>query len=291
MARLKDRLALAATGTDPRQEALLKEGNERFANVPVENIEPDPDQPRKHIGDVEELKASIKEHGIIQPIVVSPHGEEMFRIIAGERRFSAARALGLKTVPAIIRTVEEHRRLEVQLIENIHRQELSPVEEAGAYRRLMEEFQLSQRQLAARLGKSPAAINETVRILSLPDQILESVRTSERLTRSVLLEIAKQEDEAMRDALWRAALDGTLTVKAARQRKEPATDSATHKPRTTIPFKTRTATVTVVFPSEDVSAQDVVDALSQALKEARLTLKMGASAAPEDVPQSTLDGS
>ena len=285
MARLKDRLAQAATSTDPHQEALLKEGNERFANVPIENIEPDPDQPRKHIGDVEDLKASIREHGIIQPIVISPYGEEMFRIIAGERRFSAAKALGLKTVPTIIRTVEEHRRLEIQLIENIHRQELSPVEEAGAYRRLMEEFQLSQRQLAVRLGKSPAAINETIRILSLPEQILESVRTSERLTRSVLLEIAKQEDEALRDSLWRAALDGTLTVKAARQRKEPTGDTVAQKPRTAIPFKTRTATVTVVFPVDDVSPQDVVDALSQALKEARLALKASAATTADEDSQ------
>lgn len=282
MARLKDRLNAAVEG-EASSDALLKEGGERFANVPVSAILPDPDQPRKSLGSLEDLKASIKEHGIIQPIVISPFGEEQFLIIAGERRFSAAKEMGLKTVPAIIRTVDEHRRLEVQIIENIHRQELSPVEEAAAYRKLMEEFSLSQRQLAARLGKSPAAINETIRILSLPEEILESVRTSERLTRSVLLEIAKLEDETMRHALWRAALEGTLTVKAARQRKETIADLPPHKPRTAIPFKTPTATVTVVFPAEDVSPQDVVDALSQALKEARQNLKRTpAGSAPSD---------
>ena len=282
MARLKDRLNAAVEG-EASSEALLKEGGERFANVPVSAILPDPDQPRKSLGSLEDLKASIKEHGIIQPIVISPFGEEQFLIIAGERRFSAAKEMGLKTVPAIIRTVDEHRRLEVQIIENIHRQELSPVEEAAAYRKLMEEFSLSQRQLAARLGKSPAAINETIRILSLPEEILESVRTSERLTRSVLLEISKLEDETMRHALWRAALEGTLTVKAARQRKETIADLPPHKPRTAIPFKTPTATVTVVFPAEDVSPQDVVDALSQALKEARQNLKRTpAGSAPSD---------
>ena len=282
MARLKDRLNAAVEG-EASSEALLKEGGERFANVPVSAILPDPDQPRKSLGSLEDLKASIKEHGIIQPIVISPFSEEQFLIIAGERRFSAAKEMGLKTVPAIIRTVDEHRRLEVQIIENIHRQELSPVEEAAAYRKLMEEFSLSQRQLAARLGKSPAAINETIRILSLPEEILESVRTSERLTRSVLLEISKLEDETMRHALWRAALEGTLTVKAARQRKETIADLPPHKPRTAIPFKTPTATVTVVFPAEDVSPQDVVDALSQALKEARQNLKRTpAGSAPSD---------
>lgn len=282
MARLKDRLNAAVEG-EASSGALLKEGGERFANVPVSAILPDPDQPRKSLGSLEDLKASIKEHGIIQPIVISPFSEEQFLIIAGERRFSAAKEMGFKTVPAIIRTVDEHRRLEVQIIENIHRQELSPVEEAAAYRKLMEEFSLSQRQLAARLGKSPAAINETIRILSLPEEILESVRTSERLTRSVLLEIAKLEDETMRHALWRAALEGTLTVKAARQRKETIADLPPHKPRTAIPFKTPTATVTVVFPAEDVSPQDVVDALSQALKEARQNLKRTpAGSAPSD---------
>ena len=291
MASLKQRLATAAGDGDEQTEALLKEGGERFANVPLEFIEPDPDQPRKNIGNIEELKASILEHGIIQPIVVSPYGKELFRIIAGERRFSAAKSLGLKTVPTIIRTVEEHRRLEVQLIENIHRQELSPLEEATAYQRLMEEFQLSQRQLSKRLGKSLTGINETLRILSLPEDILESVRTSEHLSRSVLLAIAKQEPGEAQRALWDQALGGVLTVKVARQHKSSSQDDAPPKPRTTIPFKTRSATVTVIFPQDHVTPSQVVEALTQALKEARSTLKISSldstsasDSAPDDSP-------
>lgn len=280
MARLKDRLNAAVEG-EASSDALLKEGGERFANVPVSAILPDPDQPRKSLGSLEDLKASIKEHGIIQPIVISPFGEEQFLIIAGERRFSAAKEMGLKTVPAIIRTVDEHRRLEVQIIENIHRQELSPVEEAAAYRKLIEEFSLSQRQLAARLGKSPAAINETIRILSLPEEILESVRTSERLTRSVLLEIAKQDSEEARDALWQAALNGSLTVKTARQKKERPVSEET-KPRISVPFRTKQATVTLVFAQDSVTPQEVVDALSQALREAKIALRDAATEAPSD---------
>lgn len=291
MASLKQRLATAAGDGEEQTEALLKEGGARFANVPLEFIEPDPDQPRKNIGDIEELKASILEHGIIQPIVVSPYGKELFRIIAGERRFSAAQSLGLKTVPTIIRTVEEHRRLEVQLIENIHRQELSPLEEATAYQRLMEEFQLSQRQLSKRLGKSLTGINETLRILSLPEDILESVRTSEHLSRSVLLAIAKQEPGEAQRALWEQALGGALTVKVARQHKSTSPDGVPPKPRTTIPFKTRSATVTVIFTQDDVTPAQVVDALTQALKEARSTLKLSSldsssasDSAPDDSP-------
>ncbi len=149
------------------------------------------------------------------------------------------------------------------------------MEEATAYRRLMEEFQLSQRQLAARLGKSPAGINETLRILSLPDEILESVRTSERLTRSVLLEIAKQETPEAQMALWHQAVSGTLTVKAARERKTASTDDA-QTPKTRVPFKTKKATVTLVFDQEHVTNEDIVEALSQALREAKLALKASA---------------
>ena len=281
MARLKQRLAEAATGNEAQTDALLKEGNERFARVPIDVIEPDPDQPRKNIGDIEELKASIAEHGIIQPIVVSPFGTETFRIIAGERRFSAAKALGLATVPAIIRTIDEHRRLEVQIIENIHRQELSPLEEAFAYRRLMDEFQLSQRKLAERIGKSPAGVNQMLRILSLPGDLLESVQTSEHLSRSVLLEIAKQDSEEGARALWQAAIGGEkVTVKTARAKKVNA-DTDISKPRTKIPLKTKNATLTLVFEQDSVSPQDVVDALSQALREAKLALKASAHSAPE----------
>ncbi len=274
MARLKDRLSAAATESDSMQLPLLDEGAQRFANIPVEFVEPDPDQPRKHVGNVHELKASIAEHGIIQPIVVSPHGPEMFRIIAGERRFTAVKELGLPSVPAIIRTVEEHRRLEVQLIENIHRQELSPIEEAQAFQRLMDEFKLSQRQLAKRLGKSPAGINQTLRILSLSSEILDSVQTSERLTRSVLLEIAKLDTEEERLALWKQATMGGLTVKAAREKK--ATPSGEEpKPKPRYGFKTASAIVTVVLEREDIQLPEyaVVEALSDALRDAKKRLK------------------
>ena len=248
----------------------------RLAVLPIDQVEPDPDQPRKDVGDIEDLTASILEHGIIQPCIVSVIEEDRYRLIAGERRYTAAKAAGLKTIPCVVRTVEEHRKLEIQIIENIHRKELNPLEEAGAYRKLMDEFSLSQRQLATRLGKSPSAINETLRILSLPEVILESVRTSEHLTRSVLLEIAKQENEEAQTAMWQSALSGGLTVKGARRTKE-RTDPVDRTVRTSIPFITKSAKVTVVFPHDTVDPHDVVDALSQALKEAKSHLKSAMS--------------
>ncbi len=273
MARLKDRLnAAAAPGNDDQQLPLLDESAVRFANIPIEFIEPDPDQPRKDIGNVDELKASIAEHGVIQPIVVSPHGTEMFRIIAGERRYTAAKAFGLTSVPAIIRTVEEHRRLEVQLIENIHRKELSPIEEATTYKRLMTEFKLSQRQLAERLGKSAAAINQTVRILSLPPRILdEASQGAPNLTRSVLLEIAKLETEEEQLKLFERAKKGLLTVKAARDKKD---DQESKKPRVKYPIRTESALVTITFELDETPDSDaILKALQDAIRIEKLKTK------------------
>src|ERR1019366_3842411 len=218
-----------------------------LAHVPISAIEPDPDQPRKAIGDLAELKASITRHGILQPVILSIVGDELFRLI------------------------EEHNRLEVQLVENIHRKDLNPLEEAGAYQRLIEEFKLSQRQLAQRLGKSPAAINQTLRILSLPQEILESVQTSERLSRSVLLEIAKLTSADEQLSYWNAALNGGITVKEARAKK--AGELAPPKPHSKFPIKTKSAVVTVFFDRAEVEPAEVIDALSEALRIARKEVK------------------
>lgn len=234
----------------------------RLAVLPIDQVEPDPDQPRKDVGDIEDLKASIVAHGIIQPCIVSVVEEDRYRLIAGERRYTAAKAAGLKTIPCVVRTVEEHHKLEIQIIENIHRKELNPVEEAHAYQRLIDEFSLSQRQLAARLGKSPASINETLRILTLPSDMMESVRTSDRLTRSVLLEIAKEDDLDVQRQLLTQALHGQLTVKTLRQ---PRTKDAASPPSSLASIKLPEATITIRFHSAEHTQDNVREALEQAL--------------------------
>lgn len=221
MAGLKKRFEAIAQGEKSLQFDPLAREEARLALISPSQIEADPDQPREEMGDLEELKASIQEHGIIQPCIVSVEGDDRYRLIAGERRWTAATQLGLKTIPCVIRTVDEHRRLEVQLIENIHRKDLSPLEEARAYQKLMVEFNLSQRQLAARLGKSVAGINQMLRLLTLPEDLMESVQTSEHLTRSVLLEIAKKESPELQRELLQKALTGSVTVRALRDRMTP----------------------------------------------------------------------
>ncbi|HHE72769.1 MAG TPA: ParB/RepB/Spo0J family partition protein, partial [Chloroflexi bacterium] len=136
-------------------------------HVPIEMIVPNPHQPRTRI-DAEELQtlaASIREHGVIQPLVVT-RGEDGYQLVAGERRWRAAKLAGLTEVPAIIKEVAPREMLELALVENIQRADLNPLEEAQAYRHLVEDFGLSQSEVARRVGRSRPTINNLLRLLS-----------------------------------------------------------------------------------------------------------------------------
>lgn len=262
----------------------------------VDQIQPDPNQPRKALGDIQALADSIRENGILQPIVVSPMGADgadalqKYRIVSGERRYSAAKLIGLETVPAIVRSFEEQQRLEVQLVENLQREDLSPIEEATGYQRLMAEFGLKQRELAERIGKSPSAISQILRVLSLPNEILEKVKTSQlfdAISRSTLLEIARLPTEEEQLALWRKVAEEGLTVREARRAKASG-PTAIHKPGVksppiappwhplarptaeesspaTVRLDVTRAVVNVVFDRPRVADEDVRQALEQAL--------------------------
>lgn len=224
---LKDRLARQVAGQT--QLSFDPTGREEPAlvSLPCRLIDPDPNQPRRDLGQLDELAESIRSEGLIQPLIVEPLATGRYRILAGERRFMACRQLGLETLPCIARTVADHSRLALQLIENLHRKDLNPLEEARGFKRLMEEFNLSQRDLAQRLGKSVAAVNQTLRILDLNAEILGNVQTSEHATKSLLLEIAKEPDRGRRLAMWEKAQRGELTVRAARSATRGRDPSAT----------------------------------------------------------------
>jgi ParB family chromosome partitioning protein len=147
-----------------------------LAEIPVGSIVPNPHQPRLHFDEakLQELADSIKEHGILQPIVVSKNGEQ-YEIIAGERRFQAAKRIGLATVPVVVRDVTEQEKLELAIIENVQRHNLNPIEEAKAYLRLQDEFSLSQEAVAEKMGKSRSVVANTVRLLQLPIEIQRAV--------------------------------------------------------------------------------------------------------------------
>lgn len=153
------------------QQTTVGEGG--VSQLPVDVILRNPRQPRDQFDakDLGELTASIREHGIIQPLIVSPGTDGTYTLIAGERRLEAAKQAGLRTVPAILRQASDRELLELALIENIQRAELNPLEEADAYRQLTEDFGLSHEEVASRVGKSRPAVSNTLRLLQLSDTV------------------------------------------------------------------------------------------------------------------------
>jgi ParB family chromosome partitioning protein len=145
--------------------------------VAVDAIQPNPRQPRIHFKEEElaELAASIREHGVIQPLIVTPKSDGTFTLIAGERRWQAAEKAGLRTVPVITRQANNQELLEIALIENVQRSDLNSLEEAEAYRQLVEEFGLSHEAVAKRVGKSRVAVTNTLRLLGLPDVVKQAL--------------------------------------------------------------------------------------------------------------------
>ena len=154
-----------------------RETSEKIIEMKINDIEPNLNQPRKAFDDdkIEDLAASIAEHGVLQPIIVTKK-DDYYQIIAGERRWRASKKAGLKTIPAIVRDYDEKKIREVALIENIQRQDLNAVETAKAIKELMEEHKLTQEELSKTLGKSRSAIANTLRILNLDERVQEMVQ-------------------------------------------------------------------------------------------------------------------
>ena len=159
-----------------------QEGGRKYFLCPIEELKPHSKQPRKTFNDekMAELVASVKEKGVIQPLVVR-RVEDSYQIIAGERRWRAAQKAGLHEIPVVIQDVSEDWALEVALIENIQREDLNPIEEAEAYRNLMDGFDLSQEEVARRVGKDRSTVANSLRLLRLPDPVRDDVLSS-RLT-------------------------------------------------------------------------------------------------------------
>ena len=155
------------------------ESDTRIETLPLREIEPDPGQPRKTFDDetLAELASSIAEHGLIQPIAVRPKVSGGYLIVAGERRWRASRMAGLTEVPVIVKDVTDEQAMELALVENLQREDLDPVEEAAGIRELMTRCDLTQEQAARKLGKSRSALANSLRLLSLPETVLELLKS------------------------------------------------------------------------------------------------------------------
>lgn len=149
------------------------EAGSALREVPVESIAPNPHQPRRYFDEeaLATLTASIAELGVLQPILVREIGDERYELIAGERRWRAAKRAGLPSIPVVVRTVDEVLSLEQALVENLHREDLNPLEEAAAYQQLIEDFHLTQEQVAQKVGRSRSAVANTLRLFQLPPSI------------------------------------------------------------------------------------------------------------------------
>ncbi len=148
-------------------------GESDVKTLRISLIEPDKEQPRKNFDEakLKELADNITEHGVLQPILVRPLGNGSYRIVAGERRWRAARLAGLKDVPVIVRELDDSQAAQIALIENLQREDLDPIEEAQAYKRLMDDFGMTQEQLSKSVGKSRPGIANAVRLLTLPEEV------------------------------------------------------------------------------------------------------------------------
>ena len=209
--------SLIPTVVEAEFEPQVTKGGDEVMQLSPDTISPNPHQPRQLFDEsaLDELAASIKQHGILQPVVVSQVGGK-YQLIAGERRLRAAKLAGLKKVPAIIRSFDEQQKLELALIENLQRQDLNPVETAAAYKKLMDQFNLSYDAIGKRVGKDRSTVANIVRLLGLPleaKRALAEGRISEGHARAIL---AIPEPER-RLELLESILDQGWTVRQAEQ--------------------------------------------------------------------------
>jgi len=248
--------------SDDFDKSLLLTPEDRVEKIPLKQLRPNPRQPRQHFDEtaLRELAASIKRHGIVQPLIVSPAADGVYDLVAGERRWRAAGLAGLATVPAIVRQRQELEQLEVALIENVQRVDLSPLEQAVSIERLHEQFSLSYEAIAERLGKATSTVNNTVRLLRLPTAARDALtagKISEGHARAILalkgdtkrqsylLETIQAQHWSVRQAerfvlSVKAVVRETAKAHARTETETPATKTLSKKLRTPVHLR-RTA--------------------------------------------------
>jgi len=235
----------------------------------IELLDPNPGQPRQVMGDLSELIASITEKGIIEPLVVRPRGER-FQIVAGERRYQAAVQVGLQELPVVIRDVDDTEMLELALIENLQRKDLTPFEESEALHGLAEGCGYTHEDLARRLGKSRSSVTESLSLNAIPEEVRNLCRLADISSKSLLLQVVRQNTpEKMTALIEKIASQGGTTRQQLRE--------ATAKPQPGRPkhyvfaFKapTKAFNLKLSFNKSRASRDEIIDALEAILKDLR----------------------
>ncbi len=223
--------------TEPEQEVVKTESNAQGTYVKITKVEPNREQPRKNFDEdaLQELADSIKQYGIVEPLIVQDR-KTHYEIIAGERRWRAAKLAGLKEVPVIVRNYTEQEIVEISLIENIQREDLNPIEEAQAYRRLLTEFHLKQDEVAERVSKSRTAVTNSMRLLKLCDEVQQMI-IDDMITTGHARALISIEDPEQQYTIAQKVFDEKLNVrdveklvknlnKPEKAKKEPVADKA-----------------------------------------------------------------
>ena len=205
--------ALIPGTTDEAGEEVAPPPGPGLSDLLVADIEPNPHQPRSQFDEdsLAALAASIRELGVLQPVLVRPV-DGRYELIAGERRWRAARRAGLERIPAVVRAIDDSTSLEQAVVENLHRQDLNPLEEAGAYQQLVEDFGLTQEEVARRVGRSRSSVANILRLFQLPPSVQRMVRDGQ-LTAGHARGLLGSPDRAFQEALARRAVEESLTVR------------------------------------------------------------------------------
>ncbi len=235
----------------------------RYRLIPVDQVHPNPDQPRQRVGALGPLAESIKENGILQPIVVRRLGAKEYQIIAGERRYAAARSAGIREIPCFEREADPGKSLELALVENLLRNDLTPFEEAMAYRGLIDEHDYTHETLGHRIGKTRTTVTETLTLLNIPFEIRELCWSSGIQSRRQLLRVARQPDKEAMSALVRHMVEGLA---------DPAPPRKRTSAKRARPFVFRYAPkggpfrLQMTFRRSRVDQREVMDALRELLR-------------------------
>ncbi|MFQ6110016.1 MAG: ParB/RepB/Spo0J family partition protein, partial [Candidatus Aminicenantales bacterium] len=208
----------------PEEYGILKE--EKYAEIDIDRLMPNPLQPRTNFSpqSIEELSCSIRESGVLQPIIAVPEGDK-YRIVIGERRWRAAQRIGLKKLPVLIRPMPRERQLESSLIENLHREDLNPIEIALAYQKLIQELNYTQEEVAQRVGKDRTSVTNSLRLLRLPKEIQDCL-VKEKIAMGHARALLSLEDPEDQIILCRKIIQESLSVREVertiQQFKRPA---------------------------------------------------------------------
>lgn len=253
--------------------------------VPLSAIEPDPGQPRSTMGDLDELVASIREKGVLEPILVRPRpGEDdgpsgvLYRIISGERRYRAAQEAGLYEVPAIEMDVSDEEALEIALIENLQRKDLTPFEEAEGYRMLAEHHSYTHEEIAEAVGKSRTVVTESLSLLQMPPRVRDTVQALGISSKSLLLEVLKAGSEPEMIELLEEVARRGLNRDDLRQRLRKG-DKGRGGRRKPYVFRFRSPdksySLSLTFRQSEVDQEDLIHALEQILLDLRREAQAG----------------